>query len=207
MFVWGIKRQNIFKVSSVSEREEWNTNFLAAIAIEDGYKLGKDGGFGKDGGSKVRTVIMCNQKWRTSTVDECNRQRLTDPAQKYPCNGKAFISYREERMYIKVSHDSHHGILLARDISDSTSMMRIIELYVQGLRPFQIVTVLRSEGSNLGLYDTVSSIWLRSIPAEFRRHEDRCISAGQFVEGSDEMELLCNQNMPYGLGILSALGK
>lgn len=65
--------------------------------------------------------------------------------------------------------------------------------------------MLQSEGSHLLLYNTVYNILLLSISVKFRKHTDRSILGHQFVEDSYEMELLCYQNMPYGLEILTTL--
>lgn len=142
----------------------------------------------KCGGSNARWVFMCNQKWRKHTVNGNKRRRPSDPAHKHDCNEKATILYRTERLCIKFSHDTHSGILLAEAISFATTN-KIIQLSEDGLCAFQLMSMLRSEGSSVYLYNTVYNIWFRSISAKFRNHADPTIFDRLSVQESEKMEL------------------
>lgn len=125
--IWSSEMQNVFRIPPDSGRKEWNSNVLSVLAAENGYKRIQNGG------TEVRRVFSCNRKWGMSTIEEFNRQRLTELT---PKRLQTFTLYQEGGLCLRASHDNHQ---------------RISELSEQGLWPFRILLMRQSKALYLVL--------------------------------------------------------
>ena len=66
---------------------------------------------------------------------------------------------------------------------------------------------LRDELDDLFLYNQVYNAWLGAISSQFRLDSDPIVSTKKCLELSEELEICYNKSKPFGIGVLTGIGK
>lgn len=154
----------------------------------------------------TRSHLVCLQRLKESIVTSSKRQRICERIKKENWNGSLSFSYRDHPITIRLRHDAQHMSKRKSSSLAEPQRLRIEKLIHTGLSPFQIVTYLRGEGSELIQYADVCNHWLSCILQSFRKSTDPLLSAKLYAEKLNNIGFLHFQVLLFALGVYRKVG-
>lgn len=201
--VWGKNIPVIFKaVGEINGTALVSAAFMRMLEGVEPYRYYSNGGNGNN-----FKRFVCSHSYRGQKEPPEKRRRVKDSKRRHLCGGSVSFSFASSTKRIVLKHYAHHDIIEDnRELSEDAAK-RIKELSSSGMSPFQILNMIRAEGWEMILYNSVYNTWLATISDRFRRHQDPVQSTVVYLKESEEIETLCMQDAPLGIGMITTLGR
>lgn len=175
-------------------------NFVENIYNIEKYK------YRQNGGHVNTSTFWCCQR---SRKDEHGNdiKRLRDSKRCHNCTGTISIVYTFNKLTIKLKHMMHNELYVAPHKLSADAKIQIYELSKGGLTPFQILGTLRATLNKVFIYNQVYNTWIDSISSRFRLDVNPIKSLKMYLENSQELNFVLEQNNPFENCIVPNIGK
>ena len=141
----------------------------------------------------------------TTSVEQ-SQQRNVSKNRVHQCGGFLSIGVKKnESVTVRIGHKvNHESASDSYELSPQT-IDRIEELSNHGMSPFQICTVLQSEGQDV-LWNRVYYRWTVIQQIHFLKHSDAFLSCREYLLQCQNLMLIYQSEKPWALGFLTLIG-